>query len=172
MNRLPVLILGTRRLVAQIPRTAAQIPGPAAQIPLSGSPIDATLKSLSLPLIGGPQRFVSGSLDNGGRRIRIVSGNKPGLTIQHDNPALNALAIGMEDLLWQAFGEVVSVLQMGVDFTYFYFDALNPFSDSLPEEVVLCQEVFRARGEALVVCQVVCTHVVFKHFRMEGGGDN
>ena len=100
MNRLPVLILGTRRLVAQIPRTAAQIPGPAAQIPLSGSPIDATLKSSTLPLISGPQRFVSGSLDNGDRKIKIVSGNKLGLTVQHDNPALNALALGMEDLLW------------------------------------------------------------------------
>ena len=70
-----------------------------------------------------------------------MSGNKPGLTIQHDNPALNALTIGMEDLLWKAFGEVVSILQMGVNFTYFYLDFLNPFSDSLPEEVVLGQEV-------------------------------
>ena len=44
MNLFPVLVLGTRRLVAQIPRTAAQIPGPAIQIPLSVGPIDANLK--------------------------------------------------------------------------------------------------------------------------------
>ena len=84
-------------------------------------------------------------------------------------PLLHSEAIGLKRILRQCLGEVVGVLQLGVDGSDCTSIAISLLVDKLPEPVPLDKKEPGAIGDSLVVGKKIGSLVVFESDGSDGG---
>ena len=84
------------------------------------------------------------------------------------SPTLETLSIGFKKLSPKTFGQIVGIHQFcrTLDNHKIPIGILFLVINMRPEEVMLDTEILGARWQSLIVCQQVCSLVIFKHCAM------